>query len=222
MGTTRTRDALTAQGLSPEAVVLPGDQLTSPPLEGALVVRADPQSGSDPQSGPDAWRLETVDYGTAVLLRRFTSLDLALDGVVEYVARPLPASPLGRLDVDAAALRVEQFVSPLASRARAAGDAGVLVEVPPGVPLDRVGALDGVHLYVAGTDLEARSLPPTAVSAPARVHVVMTTGVVLMRAAVTPPWFGRPGGGLRFTVADAGTGLRDLLVAGLAELVDGP
>lgn len=217
MGTTRTRDALTAEGLSPEAVVLPGDELTSAPLEGALVVRADEHPGAG------AWRLETVDYGTGALLRRFPTLDAALDGVVEYVSRPLPrASALGQVDVAAAALRVAQFVTPLAARARAAGDAGVLVEVPPGVPLDRVGALDGVHLYIAGTDLEARSLPLTATSAPARVHVVMTTGVVLMRAVVTPPWFGRPGGGLRFTVADTGTGVRDLLVAGLVELVEGP
>lgn len=217
MGTTRTRDALTAEGLSPEAVVLPGDELTSAPLEGALVVRADEHAGAG------AWRLETVDYGTGALLRRFPTLDAALDGVVEYVSRPLPrASALGQVDVAAAALRVAQFVTPLAARARAAGDAGVLVEVPPGAPLDRVGALDGVHLYIAGTDLEARSLPLTATSAPARVHVVMTTGVVLMRAVVTPPWFGRPGGGLRFTVADTGTGVRDLLVAGLVELVEGP
>ena len=217
MGTTRTRDALTAEGLSPEAVVLPGDELASPPLEGALVVRADEHASAG------AWRLETVDYGTGALLRRFPTLDAALDGVVEYVSRPLPrASALGQVDVAAAALRVAQFVTPLAARARAAGDAGVLVEVPPGVPLDRVGALDGVHLYIAGTDLEARSLPLTATSAPARVHVVMTTGVVLMRAVVTPPWFGRPGGGLRFTVADTGTGVRDLLVAGLVELVEGP
>jgi len=43
-----------------------------------------------------------------------------------------------------------------------------------------------------------------------------------MRAVVTPPWFGRPGGGLRFTVADTGTGVRDLVVAGLVELVEGP
>lgn len=217
MGTTRTRDALTAEGIPPEAVVLPGDELASPPLEGALVVRADERDGSG------RWRLETVDYGHGHLLRRFPGRDAALDGVVEYVSRPLPpSSALGPVDVAAAALRVEQFVMPLSARARAAGDVGVLVEVPPGVPLDRVGALDGVHLYVAGTDLEARSLPPTAVSAPARVHIVMTTGVVLMRAVVTPPWFGRPGGGLRFTVADAGTGLRDLLVAGLVELVEGP
>jgi hypothetical protein len=218
MGTTRTRDALTAEGLPPEAVVLPGDELTSAPLEGALVVRADERDSS---SG--GWRLETVDYGRGFLLRRFPSRDAALHGVVEYVSRPLPpVSALGPVDVAAAALRVEQFITPLAARARAAGDAGVLVEVPPGVPLDRVGALDGVHLYVAGTDLEARSLPPTAVSAPARVHVVMTTGVVLMRAVVTPPWFGRPGGALRFTVADAGTGLRDLVVGGLVERVEGP
>ena len=216
MGTTRTRELLTAAGLPQEAVVLPGDQLASPPLEGALVVR------QDDRGRPGSWRLATVDYGVDVLLRRFPTRDAALEGVVEYVSRPLPpASGLGPVDVAAAALRVEQFMTPLAVRARAAGDSGILVEVPPGVPLDRVGALDGVHLYVAGTDLEARSLPPTAVSAPARVHVVMTTGVVLMRAVVTPPWYGRPGGGVRFTVADPGTGIRDLLVSGLAEIVEG-
>ena len=32
--------------------------------------------------------------------------------------------------------------------------------------------------------------------------------------AVTPPWFGRPGGGIRFTLQEPATGLRDLVVSG--------
>lgn len=37
---------------------------------------------------------------------------------------------------------------------------------------------------------------------------------VRVRAAITPPWFGRPGGGIRFTLQQPETGLRDLVVSG--------
>ena len=37
---------------------------------------------------------------------------------------------------------------------------------------------------------------------------------MLVRASIVAPWFGRPGGGLRFTIADDFTGIRDLVAAG--------
>ena len=46
------------------------------------------------------------------------------------------------------------------------------------------------------------------------MHKFLTTASVRVRAATTPPWFGRPGGGIRFTLQQPATGLRDLVVSG--------
>jgi sulfofructosephosphate aldolase len=45
----------------------------------------------------------------------------------------------------------------------------------------------------------------------ARAHAAAD---VRVRATITPPWFGRPGGGIRFTLQQPETGLRDLVVSG--------
>jgi hypothetical protein len=46
------------------------------------------------------------------------------------------------------------------------------------------------------------------------VHKFITTADVRVRARITPPWFGRPGGGIRFTLQQPETGIRDLVVLG--------
>ena len=44
----------------------------------------------------------------------------------------------------------------------AAGPDGIVIDLPPELPIDRIGALDGVHTYPIDTPLEFRSLPPTS------------------------------------------------------------
>jgi hypothetical protein len=72
-----------------------------------------------------------------------------------------------------------------------------------------------VHTYPIDTPFEFRSLPPTALRPENDVHKFLTAAEVrAARAAITPPWFGRRGGGIRFTLQQPETGLRDLVVSG--------
>ena len=103
-------------------------------------------------------------------------------------------------------------------RARLA-EGDLLITLPPELALDRIGALDGVLLFPAGTSVEARALPPTALVDGAELHRFVTAGDVLVRADLVQPWFGQPGGALRFTLAEDFRGVRDLVVAGALERV---
>ena len=89
-----------------------------------------------------------------------------------------------------------------------------MIDLPPELPIDRIGALDGVHTYPIDTPFEFRSLPPTSLRPENDVHKFLTVADIRVRASITPPWFGRPGGGLRFTLQQPETGLRDLVVSG--------
>ncbi|WP_127794258.1 TNT domain-containing protein [Agromyces sp. LHK192] len=194
------RSALSELGFGPRDVLLPGDDLE--PLQGALALRA----------AGGAFELVTIDYGSATVLRRWDDLTQASAGVLEYVDRPLPAPERPNEAAYAA-------VSAAASghyddlHRRLAGGGSLLIELPPGLALDRIGAFDGVQLFPAGTSVEQRALPPTALTDGAALHRFITAGDVLVRAEVVRPWFGHPGGGLRFTLADDFTGIRDLVLA---------
>jgi hypothetical protein len=89
-----------------------------------------------------------------------------------------------------------------------------VIDLPAELPIDRIGALDGVHTYPIDTPFEFRSLPPAALRPENDVHQFLTTADVRVRAAITSPWFGRPGGGIRFTLQEPGVGVRDLVVSG--------
>jgi hypothetical protein len=121
---------------------------------------------------------------------------------------------MGRQELDTLLGRVAGHYRNLVNDLRAAGPPGFVIDLPPQLPLDRIGALDGVHTYPIGTPFEHRSLPPTALRPENDVHQFLTTAAVRVRVAITPPWFGRPGGGIRFTLQQPATGLRDLVVAG--------
>jgi hypothetical protein len=78
-----------------------------------------------------------------------------------------------------------------------------------------------VYLFPAGTPVERRSLPPTSLRDGARLHRFIMTADVLVRGELVAPWFGQPGGGLRFRLAEDFRGIRDLVVTGaLARLAD--
>jgi hypothetical protein len=199
------RDELDALGFTPFDIQVPGENSAVAPLEGALRVRRD---GSE-------FVLETVDYGEAFRLLTQKSETEIKQAVIDYVSRPLPqVRGMSRDELDTIVGRVALHYFDLRDRAREAGPQGVVIDLPPELPIDRIGALDGVHTYPIDTPFEFRSLPPTALRPENDVHKFLTAADVRVRASITPPWFGRPGGGLRFTLQQPETGLRDLVASG--------
>ena len=199
------RDELDALGLSRFDIQLPGEDSTVAPLEGALRVRAD--SGR--------FVLETVDYGGVFRLRTAQSEAEIGRAVVGYVSRPLPpVRVLSRHELDTIVGGVAMHYFDLRDRAREAAQQGIVIDLPPELPIDRIGALDGVHTYPIDTPFEFRSLPPTALRPENDVHKFLTAADIRVRAVITSPWFGRPGGGIRFTLQRPETGIRDLVVSG--------
>jgi hypothetical protein len=199
------RDELDALGFTPFDIQVPGEDSAVAPLEGALRVRRD---GSD-------FVLETIDYGEAFRLLTQKSEAEIKQAVIDYVSRPLlQVRGMSRDELDTIVGRVALHYFDLRDRAREAGPQGVVIDLPPELPIDRIGALDGVHTYPIDTPFEFRSLPPTALRPENDVHKFLTAAEVRVRASITPPWFGRPGGGLRFTLQQPETGLRDLVASG--------
>jgi len=196
------RDQLDALGLSRLHVQLPGEE--SPALEGALRVRAD----------GGRFVLETVDYGQAFRLLSVGAEPEIAEAVIAYVSRPLPpVRVMSRGDLDTIVGKLAGHYDDLREGAGGAGPQGIVIDLPRGVPIDRIGALDGVHAYPINTPFEWRSLPPTALRPETELHRFITAADVRVRATITPPWFGRPGGGIRFTLQQPETGLRDLVVS---------
>lgn len=194
-----------ALGFTPFDIQVPGEDSAVAPLEGALRIRRD---GSD-------FVLETIDYGEAFRLLTQKSEAEIKQAVIDYVSRPLPqVRGMSRDELDTIVGRVALHYFDLRDRAREAGPQGVVIDLPPELPIDRIGALDGVHTYPIDTPFEFRSLPPTALRPENDVHKFLTAADVRVRASITPPWFGRPGGGLRFTLQQPETGLRDLVASG--------
>jgi Tuberculosis necrotizing toxin len=204
------RSELADLGLTPFDIELPAEEPAVAPLEGALRLR----------QHDGRFVLETVDYGTAYPLLSCGDVAQAREMVLAYVSRPLPPiRSLPKLELDTIVGRVAMHYFDLRDRARAAGPRGIVIDLPPELPVDRVGALDGVHTYPIDTPFEFRSLPPNALRAENDVHKFLTTTDLRVAAAITPPWFGRPGGGIRFTLQEPGLGLRDLVVSGALQRI---
>ncbi|HJY25718.1 MAG TPA: TNT domain-containing protein [Actinomycetes bacterium] len=204
------RAELGALGLTPFDISLPGEDMPVEPLQGALRVRRD--------VGDFLFVLETVDYGTGYRLLDAPTEMEARDMVLAYVSRPLPpVRPLPRAELDAIVGRIAKHYLDLRDRAQAAGTRGIVIDLPPGIPIDRIGALDGVHTYPIGTLFELRSLPPSTLRPENDVHKFLTTTDIRVGVTITAPWFGRTGGGIRFTLQQPGLGLRDLVAYGALE-----
>jgi hypothetical protein len=210
------RDQLDALGLSRFDIQLPGDDGVVAPLEGALRLRADGAG----------FVLETLDYGEAFRLRAAESETEISEIVIDYVSRPLPpVRAMSRHELDTIVGKVALHYFDLRDRAREAGAEGIVIDLPPALPIDRIGALDGVHTFPIDTPFEFRSLPPTALRPENDVHKFLTAADIRVRAMITQPWFGRPGGGIRFTLQQPETGLRDLVASGelqRIQIIEGP
>ena len=123
------------------------------PLEGALQVRGD----------GTRFVLETVDYGEAFRLAAAESEAGINRSVIDYVSRPLPpVRVMSRHELDTIVGKVALHYFDLRDRAREAGQRGIVIDLPAELPIDRIGALDGVHTYPIDTPIEFRSLPPTS------------------------------------------------------------
>ena len=200
------RQELTDAGIPRLSVVLPGDR--GPAWEGALHV-----SEQDGRS----WILETVDYGRRRRLLSRHSAEEIVTALRAYLLSPLPAPvdfPVAERE------RLLEWSAPHLLDLAARADRPLLIDAPAGLLLDRIGALDGFFLYAAETSFEARSLPVSALDQP--VTTLLTAGDIRFDVERTPPWFGRPGGGLRFSIVEPGIGVRDLVREGLATVVTGP
>ncbi|WP_308797154.1 TNT domain-containing protein [Agromyces silvae] len=188
------------------AVRLPGDE--APPLEGALAIVPD-DGGFD---------LVTIDYGRTVPLGRADDESSAAALLLDYLDRPLPA-PRRITGDEYRALAASTAAQADELRPRLT-EGSLLIQLPAGLAVDRIGALDGVMLFPAETSVEERALPATALTDDAHLHRFLTAADVLVRAEIVAPWFGQPGGGVRFTLAEDFVGVRDLVVGGALERVE--
>ena len=163
------RDELDALGLTRFDIQLPGEDSAVAPLEGALRVRA---NGA-------GFVLETVDYGEAVRLATAESEPEIKEAVIDYVSRPLPpVRVISRHELDTIVGKVALHYFDLRDRAREAGQRGIVIDLPAELPIDRIGALDGMHTYPIDTPFEFRSLPPTALRPENDVHQFLTAADV--------------------------------------------
>jgi len=192
------RARLNEAAVAPEAVHLPGDRTI--PWEGALHIS---------EAAAGGWDLNTVDYGQARTLLSRTTEDEIASALYAYLLSPLPPhAPVDAGEYERLSAWAAPHILDLLGRA----EQPLVIDAPEGLLLDRIGALDGFFLYPARTSLEARSLPPSAVTQPLHEFVTATTTRFEVQRAA--PWFGRPGGGLRFGIVEPGVGVRDLVREG--------
>jgi hypothetical protein len=204
------RPTLDQLGYTNRYVQLPGDQPTQPPVEGVLrVVPVDSQSSH----GQD-WALEVVDYGAPRRLATARSEDEAVEMLRRFLNRPFPAArDIGAAELAGLRDRAAGTYPQLAQQVHGAGPAGLTIQIPAEVPVDRLGGPDGYLLHPLDTPVPTRSLPPTSV-ADADVHRYVVARPFLVTVRFVQPWFEQPGGALRFAIADPSLTVRDLVVDG--------
>lgn len=208
------RGRLDELGYPREAILLPGEQ-PGPALllEGAMEIRAVGQR----------FEVGVRDYGVFEPFHTAATEREACDWLWSYLSAPVPAAtPVPRQDLDARSQAYRPSYAQLYSQLQAGGGA-MLTTLPPGVALDRIGALDGVFLFPWATPVEMRALPPIMGQQNVRLFQLLTTRPLTVEAEIVPPWFGQPGGSLRFRLAQDGEGIRQLVQSGaLLQVTVGP
>lgn len=198
------RSDLDDRGFGPDLVVLPGDPPTGPPVEGELrVVELD-----------GGYQVHCIDYGQARIVATGPDETSISSALLTFLDRPVPGPmAMAQPEVDAIESRLAPYYPELRGQIAARGGVS-LIQLPPGILVDRVGAVDGWLLNQLNSSFESRSLPPTALRQPSGVHQFVTEATVLVQASIVQPWFGQPGGAIRYTIADTSLTVRDLLVEG--------
>ncbi|WP_043347498.1 TNT domain-containing protein [Beutenbergia cavernae] len=200
------RTRLDASGYPPSGVILLGEKPETPPVEGAMEVR---------QTGPHRFAAGTRDYGVFEQYFEGTTEKQACDWLWDYLVRPVaPATVVPAHDLQQRAAGYQHAYAGVYAQLQQMGQGATVTTLQPGVALDRLGAIDGVYLFPWGTPYENRSLPPSAVTGDARLYQFVTAVPLHVEAEIVPPWFGRPGGALRFRIAQNGTGVRQLVQNG--------
>ncbi|UFU13054.1 TNT domain-containing protein [Curtobacterium sp. C1] len=201
-----TRPILDQLGYTVRYVQLPGEQLHEPPVEGALRIV--------PADQPDDFALEVVDYGTARRLATARGEADAVEMLRRFLNRAFPAPrDIPRHELDGLRDRAASTYPQLAQQVAQAGEQGLRIQIPAGVPVDRAGGPDGYLLHPLDTPLPQRSLPPHVAAAP-EVHRYVVDRPFLVEVSFVQPWFDQPGGALRFRTADPSVTIRDLVVDG--------
>lgn len=99
--------------------------------------------------------------------------------------------------------------------------APVLVQLPPGLLIDRFGSASGHFFSPKGASFSARALPYVCADQPYMAFRV--TGPVMAWAGTAAPWFGEPGGATQFeTDASAASLLADGIIETLSSRVSPP
>ena len=204
------RAALDGSGVARGAVVLPGDDPLQA-FEGHLeVVRYSPAH----------FALRVTDYGQHHLLGEYRSEREACLGLWQYLHAPMPPRVrVTQAELLARAQGAQRAFAELRGRLLNVGLGGLITNLAVGVPYDRFGGLDGLYFFGWGTPWEHRSLPPTANAPGAQLVPFVALRPVEVQAEIVSPWFGQPGGGIRFHV-EGGRAMRDLVREQVIALVE--
>ncbi|GMA30168.1 glycohydrolase toxin TNT-related protein [Litorihabitans aurantiacus] len=198
------RERLTQAQYPGDAVVLIGDPAGATPLEGALELR---------QTGPQRFAVGVRDYGVFESFHSAGSEREAADWLWDLLVAPLPAAtPVAAQDLQHRSHAYQGAYAQIFAQLQAGGGA-LLTTLPPGVALDRLGSIDGIFLFPWATPIPNRSLPASASGPNTRLYQFVTTAPLHVEAEIVPPWFGQPGGSLRFRIAADGVGVRQLVTS---------
>ncbi|MFV0251917.1 MAG: TNT domain-containing protein [Beutenbergiaceae bacterium] len=204
------RTALDGYGIPRASVVLPGEP-PGPAFEGRLeIVRYSAAH----------YVLRVTDYGQHHLLGEFRTERDACMRLWQYLSAPMPPRMrASRADLAQRTATAVHSYQELGARLANVGVGGIITNLAAGVPYDRFGGLDGLYFFGWGTPWEQRSLPQTAIAPGASFVTVMALHPVEVQAEIVEPWFGQPGGGIRFHV-EGGRTMRDLVREQYLAVVD--
>lgn len=168
--------------------------------------------GAEAPTGPShRWIVWTVgdeivlggaDRGRFAAYARFADPTLVAEILARWASPVLAPAPRDEQTLHAAALVVADDLIGSAAPDSTVRDGGVVsgAMIRVGAPLDHVGDASGHVLYLYGTEMGARSLPPTDLNED-RMGFVLTTALPeTSRVELVRPWFGQPGGGLMITL----------------------
>ena len=176
--------------------------------QGRVLWHDGPEAPTGPSHRWIAWTvgdeivLGGADRGRFAAYARFDDPSLVAEILTRWIAPTLPPAPRDADTLVGAALVVaDDLVGPAAPDSTVRDGGAVSGSVlPVGTPLDHVGNASGHVLYLYGTEMSARSLPPTDLNEE-RLGFVLTTALPdSSRVERVRPWFGQPGGGLMVTL----------------------